>query len=122
VLALSLCCLEGRPALAAGLGTGNAFNELTKSQAETTPTQTARSQTTESSSTSNSGTLLLAGSVAAIVLLGGIAFLIVRDARRVAPAGDPELIEARSRSDTAARVRRRRAQAKAARQQRKRNR
>ena len=122
MLALSLCCLGAPPALAAGLGTGNAFSELTKSQPETTPTQTARSQTTESSSTSNSGTLLLAGSIAAIVLLGGIAFLIVRDAHRVAPAGDPELIEARSRSDTAARVRRRRAQAKAARQQRKRNR
>jgi hypothetical protein len=122
VFALSLCCVSAPPALAAGLGTGNAFNELTKSQPETTPTRTARSQTTESSSTSNPSTLLLAGSIAAIVLLGGIAFMIVRDARRVAPAGDPELIEARSRSDSAARVRRRRAQAKAARQQRTRNR
>jgi uncharacterized protein HemX len=121
-LALSLCCLGAPPTLAAGLGSGNAFNELTKSQPETTPTQTTRSQTTESSGTSGSTTLLFVGSIVAVVLLGGIAFMIVRDARRVAPAGDADLVEARSRSDSAARVRRRRAQAKAARQQRKRNR
>jgi len=54
--------------------------------------------------------------------LVGIALVIARDARRVAPAGDAQLSEARSARDTAARVRRRRAQAKAARRQRKRNR
>jgi len=54
------------------------------------------------------------------VLLLGIAFLIVRDARRVAPASD-EMQTGGSR-DPAARLRKRRAQAKAARRQRKRNR
>jgi hypothetical protein len=108
--------------MAAEISPGNSFNELTKSQPETTTTRTTRTQTNETSGTSNSKVLLFVGFVAAAVLLGGIAFLIVRDARRVAPAGDAELAEARTRSDTAARVRRRRAQAKAARQQRKRNR
>ena len=46
----------------------------------------------------------------------------LRDARKVAPAGDGPLAEARAARDTAATLRRRRAKAKAARQQRKRNR
>jgi len=119
-LALSLLCVPA--AMSAGVSEGNAFNELTKSQPETTTTRTATTQSTGTSGYSNSSTLLLAGGAIAVVLLGGIAFVIVRDARRVAPAGDAELIDARSRRDSAARVRRRRAQAKAARRQRKRNR
>ena len=59
---------------------------------------------------------------AALVLLAGIGFLIARDARRVAPAGDIQLNEERASRDSAVRVRRRRARAKAARRQRKRNR
>ena len=51
-----------------------------------------------------------------------IAVVIVRDARRVAPAGDPESVERGLARDSAARLRKRRAKAKAARQQRKRNR
>jgi hypothetical protein len=122
-VALWLTALSAPSALAAGVAEGNAFNQLTKSQPETTTTRTqTRAPGTESSSSSNSSTLLFVGLVAAAVLLGGIAVLIVRDARRVAPAGDADLIEARERSDSAARVRRRRAQAKAARQHRKRNR
>ncbi|HWX75627.1 MAG TPA: hypothetical protein VNZ05_09990 [Solirubrobacteraceae bacterium] len=119
-LALSLACLWASPAIAANLG--NSFNELTKSQPETATTPTVRSTSSESTKTSTSKALLFVGFGGAAALLGGIAFLIVRDARRVAPAGDADLIEARSRHDTAARVRRRRARAKAARQQRKRNR
>jgi hypothetical protein len=52
-------------------------------------------------------------------LLAGVAFFIVRDSRRVAPAGDGL---AGSSRDRAVRLRKRRAKAKAARRQRKRNR
>ncbi|HEY2216414.1 MAG TPA: hypothetical protein VGH21_02895 [Solirubrobacteraceae bacterium] len=58
----------------------------------------------------------------AIVLLIAIASVIVRDARSVAPASDPQVAEARSAHDAAAVLRKRRAKAKAARRQRKRNR
>jgi hypothetical protein len=60
--------------------------------------------------------------VAAVLLLIGIAFVIVRDARKVAPAGDPQLSAGVASSNWAAKQRKRRAKAKAARQQRKRNR
>jgi len=60
--------------------------------------------------------------VAAVALLIAIASVIVRDARKVAPAGDPQIAEARSAHDSAATLRKRRAKAKAARRQRKRNR
>ena len=109
--------------MSAGLGEGGSFHELNEAvrgQSETTATQPAGTHSAETSG--NSSTLLFVGSAVAVVLLGGVAFVIVRDARRVAPAGDTDVIEARARSDSAARVRRRRAQAKAARRQRKRNR
>jgi hypothetical protein len=125
LVSLSLVALMCAPAaMSAGLGGANSFNELTKSEPEAPKTQTGNGQTTgsESGSTSNSKVLLLAGGLVAVALLGGIAFAIMRDARRVAPAGDAQLAESRSRTDAAARVRRRRAQAKAARRQRKRNR
>ena len=121
MLALAAC--SAAPALAAGLGGGNSFNELTGAQPETTTTDTTSTAPGEAhTSSSNSTTLILIVGAAAIVLLVGIALVIARDARRVAPAGDAQLSEARSARDTAARVRRRRAQAKAARRQRKRNR
>jgi hypothetical protein len=108
---------------AASLGGGNAFGELTKPEPETTrttsPTRTTNSSTSEPS---NSHTLIFAATGAAVLLLSAIAVVIVRDARRVAPAGDPEAIERGLARDSAARLRRRRAKAKAARQQRKRNR
>jgi hypothetical protein len=120
-LVLALSCAP--PALAAGLGGSNSFNELTKVEPEAAKTQTVSGQTpSESGNTSNSKVLLLVGGLVAVGLLAGIAFAIARDARRVAPAGDAQLSEARSRVDAAARVRRRRAQAKAARRHRKRNR
>jgi hypothetical protein len=106
-----------RPSLS---GNG-ALNELTNTE-EPTAGQTNTQPAESSKTASNSRVLLVLGGGGAIALLGGIAFLIVRDARRVAPAGDVQLAEARSRGDSAARVRRRRAKAKAARQQRKRNR
>jgi len=111
--------------MAAGLGGRSSFDELNQAvqrQSEGTTTQPASTKSAETSSNSNSGTLLAIGAGVAVVLLGGVAFVIVRDARRVAPAGDADLIESRARSNAAARVRRRRARAKAARRQRKRNR
>jgi len=113
------------PALAASsLGEGNSFSELTQGgQAETTTAKkTTTPATRESSTSSNSTGLIVIISAAALVLLAGIGFVIHRDARRFAPAGDAQLSEERESRDAAARVRRRRARAKAARRQRKRNR
>jgi hypothetical protein len=110
---------------AEGLGS-NSFNELTEratqSETQTATTSTTANGTSESSNNNTSRTLILVALGAAVLLLGGIAFVIVRDARRVAPAGDADLIEARSAHDTSVQMRKRRAKAKAARQQRKRNR
>jgi hypothetical protein len=106
----------------AALSGGSSFQqELTEGQAETTPTQTTATSATESSS-SNSSTVIVIALGAAVLLLVGIAFVIVRDARRVAPAGDGLLTERSATRDSAAQIRKRRAKAKAARRQRKRNR
>lgn len=106
---------------------GRAFNELSQGgQPETTQTHT-QAQTTETngtttSSTTNSKKTVIIIVIAALILLVAIGYVIVRDARSMAPAGDPQAAEARSAHDSAAALRRRRAKAKAARQQRKRNR
>jgi beta-lactamase regulating signal transducer with metallopeptidase domain len=123
MLALALGCVAAPTAMSAPIEGGNAFSELSeKAQQETTPTQTtASTASTETSSGSDSTTLIL-GVIIAVALVGAIAFVIIRDARRVAPAGDAQLTEATSSRDAAARLRRRRAKAKAARRQRKRNR
>ena len=111
------------PALSTGLSTGNSFSELSSGQPETpTATTPATAATSSASNTGTSKTLILGAAGAAVVLLSGIAFVIVRDARRVAPASDLDLVEARSSHDTAVRLAKRRAKAKAARQQRKRTR
>ena len=101
-----------------------AINELRgKVQQETTPTQTTpTTPSTESSSSSNTGTLIVLATGVAIVLLVGIGYLIFRDARKVAPAGDAQLAEVTGTRRPATRLHKRRAQAKAARRQRKRNR
>ena len=112
-------------ATAAGtLGGNSSFNELTKEgQTEATTTGTATTgETKAATEPANSSRTILLALGAAVLLLSAIAFVIVRDARRVAPAGDSELIEGRSARDQAAQLRRRRAKAKAARRQRKRNR
>jgi hypothetical protein len=107
--------------VAAGFEGSGALSELTQGGTETTPTQT---QTTSSATTetSNSKSLILIALGAAVVLLTGIAYVIVRDARRVAPAGDEDLLESRADRNAAVALAKRRAKAKAARQQRKRNR
>jgi hypothetical protein len=58
--------------------------------------------------------------VAAVALLIGIAYMILRDAHSVAPVSDGPI--GGGTRDPAARLRKRRRKAKAARQQRKRNR
>jgi beta-lactamase regulating signal transducer with metallopeptidase domain len=122
LLALSVLVLSGPAALAATSG-GNAFGELTEGQSEPAKTaSTAATTRASTSETTNSQTLIILALVAAVLLLIGIAFVIARDARKVAPAGDPELAAGLASRDWAARQRKRRAKAKAARQQRKRNR
>ena len=108
-------------AMAANLGNGGALNQLTEGEPEETKTSTTTSSTGSSEPTNNHTVILLA-LVAAVLLLSGIAFVIVRDARRVAPATEREMIQGSSASDTAVQLRKRRAKAKAARKQRKRNR
>jgi ABC-type Fe3+ transport system permease subunit len=104
---------------------GNSFNELAqKAQAEEQTTSTATTTTGETESTTetkNSQTTIFIAVGLALVLLVGIAYVIVRDARRVAPATDPAEVEARAVRDNAVQMRARRAKAKAARQQRKKN-
>jgi hypothetical protein len=123
VLAVALAALGAPVAESASLGGNNALGELTQGGTETTtPTQTTTNASTESTSTSKSITVVILGIGAAIVVLAGIAFVIVRDARRMAPAGESQLATGGSARDQAARMRQRRAKAKAARRQRKRNR
>jgi len=120
---LLLALAAASAAQAATLNEG-AFNELqSKAQQETTPTRTTATTTpTESTSSTNSRTLILLATGVAIVLLVGIGYLIFRDAHKVAPAGDAQLAEVTGTRRPATRLQKRRAQAKAARRQRKRNR
>jgi hypothetical protein len=119
LLALGAAAAHAPTAISAGLN--NPLGELSERESTTTPTKTATT-TTESNSSSNSSKVVVLALLAAVALLVGIAFVIVRDARRVAPVTDAELGEGGSARDPAARLRRRRAKAKAARRQRKRNR
>jgi hypothetical protein len=112
----------GAPAaFAAGLGGNGALNELTEGEPEAT-TSTATSATTSTTETTNSHTVIFLALGAAVLLLSAIAFVIVRDARRMVPAGDPEVVERDSAHEQAVKLQRRRAKAKAARKQRKRTR
>jgi hypothetical protein len=108
------------PTSAASLSGGGALTELTEG-GQTTTTQAATT-TASTESTTNSKSVIILALVAAFALLIGIAFVIVRDARRVAPVTDSQLSEGGSARDSAARFQRRRAKAKAARRQRKRTR
>jgi ABC-type Fe3+ transport system permease subunit len=127
VLLLAVPTVGVSVAGASSIEGGNAFNELSqKAQAEEQTTSTATTTTTtgETESTTeakNSQTTIFIAVGVALVLLVGIAYVIVRDARRVAPATDPAEMEARVVRDNAVQMRARRAKAKAARQQRKKN-
>lgn len=110
-------------ALAAGIGGGSALSELTEGAPEST--ETTSTATTAASTSAQSGissSILVAGVGAAAVLLIGIMFVIFRDMRRVAPAGEADLLEGANARHSQAALRKRRAKAKAARRQRKRNR
>jgi hypothetical protein len=101
---------------------GNAFNELSQGGGEPETQTQSTGNRIATTPPKNSKKTVLVIVIAALAVLVAIAFVIVRDARRVAPAGDPQLAEARSAHDSAATLRKRRARAKAARQARKRNR
>ena len=124
---VAILAVVAGPGFAAGVNSSKSFSELAQggsggeevTQAKTTTTATTSA--TRSESTTNSQTLILVAIGAAVVLLAGIAFVIVRDARRVAPAVDGDVAEVQSGHNPAA-MARRRAKAKAARRQRKRNR
>jgi hypothetical protein len=120
---MALACVAAPAARSANVEGGNSFSELSQKAQEPTQTQTtATTAPTQSTSTSNSNTLIIVATAAALVVLVAIAFVIARDARRVAPAGDAQLPDAGSERHSAARLRKRREKAKAARRQRKRNR
>ncbi len=123
VLSVTLAAASAPGALAVGgNGEGGAFNELSQGGKEEAA-KTQQTETTGSTApTSNSKKTVIVALVAAVALLLAVGFVIVRDARKVAPAGDPQLAEARSAHDSAAILRKRRAKARAARRQRKRNR
>lgn len=110
--------------MSATLGPSGALTELTGGSQETNPTQTtattAAPESTTSSAKSSTVVILVLGT--AIALLLGIGFVILRDARRVAPVAEGQLAEGSSPRHSEQRLRRRRARAKAARRQRKRNR
>jgi predicted PurR-regulated permease PerM len=125
ILALALAGAAAPVARSANVEGGNSFSELSQKAQEPTQTQTqttATTASTQSTSSTNSNTLILLASAAAVVVLIAIAFVIARDARRVAPAGDAQLPDAGSDRHSAARLRKRREKAKAARRQRRRNR
>jgi uncharacterized protein HemX len=127
LLTVALVALACLPALAlgAGLESGGLQKELSEGSPETETTTTATTATT----TSTEGTTKTSSSTITIViaigvaLLAGVTFVIVRDARKVAPAGETDAVQGSSspRHSEAA-MRKRRAKAKAARTQRKRNR
>jgi hypothetical protein len=132
--AAALLAFAGAPAWAAGaksLGGGGALGNLTKGASETKPSSTpttittaptATTETTKESEPHNSRSVILVIAGAAVLLLSGVAFVIVRDARKMAPASEVEFAEGSTPRHTEAALRKRRAKAKAARQQRKRNR
>jgi hypothetical protein len=124
---VAILAVAAAPGFAAGVNSSKSFSELASGGSggeEVTQTKTATTATTSatrSESTTNSQTLILVAIGAAVVLLAGIAVVIVRDARRVAPAVDGDVAEVQGGHNPGA-MAKRRAKAKAARRQRKRNR
>ncbi len=123
-LAVGGACL---PALAqAELSSGSLTELATKAQQEeeSAAATTAKLPANEKREAESPlpGPLVLLGVGAAVALLLGIAFVIVRDARSAAPVAEGALSSGGGARSAEARLRKRRAKAKAARQQRKRNR
>jgi hypothetical protein len=115
--------LAGGASAAESVEGGNSFNELSqKAQQETTPTETTATTTGTEAEVHNSNKTVFIGIGAAIVLLIAIAFVIVRDARRVAPAGAEEFGEGKPGRNMAVQRRNRRNKARAAKAARKKHR
>lgn len=115
--------MTGSASAAESVEGGNSFNELSqKAQQETTPTETTATTTGTEAEVHNSSKTVYIGIAAAIVLLIAIAFVIVRDARRVAPAGAEEYGEGKSGRNMAVQRRNRRNKARAAKAARKKHR
>jgi hypothetical protein len=119
LLALTLASVQAPAALSAS---GPFSNELREKAERDTEANTTTTTSTKPESTSNSKSVVVLALAVAAVLLGGVAFVIVRDARKIAPATDAALGESAGARHSAAQLRKRRARAKAARRQRKRNR
>jgi hypothetical protein len=112
----------GCAGIRAGFGGSGALGNLTEGSAEEQATTATTSTTASTESENHKSSSVTAALIAVgLVLLLGVAFVIVRDARRWAPAADGELAETASGHSQAA-LQKRRAKAKAARRQRKRNR
>jgi len=120
---LALACTPVPAALAAGFGGNPTLNKLAEEETpESTETTKAAATSTTSSNSGISGSILVFAVGGAVVLLSGIVFVIMRDVRNVAPVTEAEFAEAGASRRSEAAMRKRRAKAKAARQQRKRNR
>ncbi len=119
-LGVALTLVVSAPAIA-GAEVSDPFTGVPNPSTATTATvQTAASPEGESSSFSIKNAGVLVAIIVGAALLAGIAFLIVRDARSVAPVGEGG-VGGRSAADPAVALRKRRAKAKAGRRQRKRN-
>jgi hypothetical protein len=95
--------------------------KTTAAPAAATPTTTPTTATTATTETSSdTSTPMIMAVVALFIVLGGIAFYILRDARSVAPVVEGGMTGGTRNPE--GRLRKRRAQAKAARLQRKRHR
>jgi uncharacterized protein HemX len=126
LLVLALLALSPAPvALGASFEGNGALGKLQEGAAEEATTSTATSTTSTGSTettTHNSGSIIAVLVAVVVVLLAGVAFVIFRDARKWAPAGDSDLLEATASRHSPAAMQKRRAKAKAARKQRKRTR
>jgi len=124
VAALAFCVPLAAGAQAESSLGGSSLTEQAESQAQNSTAKTTTTSRESSNNTSNSNTTILIGTIVAVAILIGIGYVIVRDARRRAPVTDAELDaeETRLRHDRSEEMRRRRAKAKAAKQQRKKNR
>jgi hypothetical protein len=106
LLALALAGAHPPAAMSASnLSGSGSLSELTEGAQATTPTQTtATTATTATEATTNSKTVIVLAIAAAFVLLIAIAFVIIRDARKVAPVTEGQLSEGGSSRDSAARL------------------
>jgi hypothetical protein len=122
-----LAAIAGLAAAPASAAAQSPFQSLPPAPAPQVSTQApAPVSTTPASPSSSSSDISAPAEIAivggAFVLLCGIAYVIMRDARRVAPVKQSELATGGAAPGRSDRLRRQRARAKQARKQRKRNR